>query len=107
MFHDAYQYFERRYGLNAVGSVTLSPEVRPGAKRLHEIRSKLLRSKAACIFSEPQFESKLVATVVRGTEARTGLLDPVGAGLPQGPMAYDTLMRNLAGSMIACLKSLS
>ena len=107
VFHDAYQYFERRYGLNAVGSVTLSPEVRPGAKRLHEIRSKLLRSKAACIFSEPQFESKLVATVVRGTEARTGLLDPVGAGLPQGPMAYDTLMRNLAGSMIACLKSLS
>lgn len=107
VFHDAYQYFERRYGLNAVGSVTLSPEVRPGAKRLHEIRSKLLRSKAACIFSEPQFESKLVATVVRGTEARTGLLDPVGADLPQGPMAYDMLMRNLAGSMIACLKSLS
>ncbi len=107
VFHDAYHYFERRYGLNAVGSVTLSPEVRPGAKRLHEIRSKLLRSKAACIFSEPQFESKLVATVVRGTDARTGVLDPLGGSLPQGPLAYDNLMRNLAGSMIACLKSLS
>lgn len=107
VFHDAYQYLERRYDLNAVGSVTLSPEVRPGAKRLHEIRSKLLRSKAACIFSEPQFESKLVATVVRGTETRTGVLDPIGADLPQGPLAYENMMRNLAGSMIACLKSLS
>jgi len=105
VFHDAYQYFERRYGLNAVGSVTLSPEVRPGAKRLHEIRSKLISSKAACVFSEPQFESKLVQTVVRGTQARTGVLDPVGADLPQGPLAYDNLLRNLASSMIGCLKA--
>lgn len=105
VFHDAYQYVERRYGLNAIGSVTLSPEIRPGAKRLHEIRSKLIRSKAACIFSEPQFESKLVQTVVRGTQARTGVLDPVGADIPQGPLAYDNLMRNLASSMIACLKA--
>ncbi len=105
VFHDAYQYFERRYGLNAVGSVTLSPEVRPGAKRLHEIRSRLVRSKAACVFSEPQFESKLVQTVVRGTQARIGMLDPVGADLPQGPLAYDNLLRNLASSMIGCLKA--
>ena len=105
VFHDAYQYFERRYGLNAVGSVTLSPEVRPGAKRLHEIRSKLISSKAACVFGEPQFESKLVQTVVRGTEARTGELDPLGADVPEGPLAYDNLMRNLASGMIACLKA--
>lgn len=105
VFHDAYQYFEKRYGLNAVGSVTLSPEVRPGAKRLHEIRSKLLRNKVACVFSEPQFESKLVQTVVRGTQARTGVLDPLGADLPQGLLAYDNLLRNLASSMIACLKA--
>ncbi len=105
VFHDAYQYFERRYGLNAVGSVTLSPEVRPGAKRLHEIRSKLISSKAACVFSEPQFESKLVQTVVRGTEARTGELDPLGADVPEGPLAYDNLLRNLASNMIACLKA--
>ncbi len=105
VFHDAYQYLERRYGLNAVGSVTLSPEVRPGAKRLHEIRSKLVRSRVACVFSEPQFDTKLVETVVRGTEARTGVLDPVGVDLRQGPLAYENLMRNLASSMIACLKA--
>jgi zinc transport system substrate-binding protein len=107
VFHDAYHYFERRYGLNAVGSVTLSPEIRPGAKRLHEIRAKLIRSKATCVFSEPQFETKLVATVVRGTGARTGLLDPLGAGLTADINAYERLIRDLAGSMIACLKSVS
>lgn len=107
VFHDAFQYFERRYGLNAVGSVTLSPEVRPGAKRLHEIRSKLISSKAACVFSEPQFDARLVATVIRGTGARTGLLDPLGVGLADGSDAYERLMRKLADSMIACLKPMS
>lgn len=107
VFHDAYHYFERRYGLNAVGSITLSPEVRPGAKRLREIRMKLIRSKATCVFSEPQFESRLVGTVVRGTGARTGLLDPLGAGLAEGGDAYERLMRTLADSMIACLKPVS
>src|ERR1700688_3530557 len=79
VFHDAYQYFDRRYGLAAIGSVTRRPEHLPGAQRIQAIRAKLARSGAACVFSEPPFEPALMQTVVEGTHARTAVLDPEGA----------------------------
>lgn len=103
VFHDAYHYFEQSYGLKAVGSIAVNPEVSPGAKRLRAIRKKLVDSKARCVFREPQFAPKLVATVTEGTTVRTGVLDPLGADLPEGPDAYFTMMRNLADGLRACL----
>jgi zinc transport system substrate-binding protein len=80
VFHDAYQYFEKRFGVPASGSITVSPEVVPGAKRVSEIRGKVQQLGAACVFAEPQFEPKLVSTVIEGTQARSGAcpLDPLG-----------------------------
>ncbi len=104
VFHDAYQYFERHYGLNAAGSITTSPENRPGAKRLYEIRKKIADLGAVCVFSEPQFEPALVKTLIDGTPARSGELDPIGAAIPEGPDAYFTIMTNLAESLRTCLQ---
>lgn len=103
VFHDAYQYFERRFGLSPVGSITVSPEVRPSAKRLTEIRHKLADLDASCVFAEPQFQPRLVAAVTEGTNARAGTLDPEGALLKPGPGAYEALLRNLASAMKSCL----
>ncbi|MYA96104.1 MAG: zinc ABC transporter substrate-binding protein, partial [Nitrospinae bacterium] len=103
VFHDAYQYYEKRYGLNAIGSVTLSPEIKPGAARLVEIRKKVRDSKSICVFSEPQFQPKLVKVVMEGTGAGTGVLDPLGAHIPAGEDAYFTLLRNMAKSLKTCL----
>jgi zinc transport system substrate-binding protein len=107
VFHDAYQYFEQRYGLAAVGSITVSPERKPGAKRLHEIRRKILDTKAVCVFAEPQFEPALVRTVMEGTAARAGELDPLGAALPAGAGAYGALLTGLAQDLIDCLQPTS
>ena len=103
VFHDAYQYFEKRYGLNAVGSVTFSPERKPGAARLVAIRKKVRDTKSICVFSEPQFQPKLVKVVMEGTGAGTGVLDPLGADIPAGEDAYFTLLRNMAKSLRTCL----
>lgn len=103
VFHDGFQYFERRYGLDAIGSITVDPEIRPGAKRVQAIRAKILALKARCVFSEPQFEPTLVATVIEGTPARTGVLDYLGADVPDGPDLYFTVMRHLAQSLTTCL----
>jgi zinc transport system substrate-binding protein len=104
VFHDAYQYFERRYRLNAVGSVVVTPERRPSAKRLRALRAKLVALGARCVFAEPQFQPALLTTIVEGTDARTGTLDPEGAAIPPGPDAYFTLMRNLRDALVGCLK---
>jgi zinc transport system substrate-binding protein len=104
VFHDAYQYFESAYGLNAVGSITIDPERRPGAVRIRELRAKIKALNARCVFSEPQFESRLVATVIEGTEAKTGILDPLGAELPAGLENYFLLMTALADNLVAGLR---
>ena len=103
VFHDAYQYFERRFGLAPVGSITLSPEVRPSAKRLTEIRQRLGALDASCVFAEPQFQPRLVEAVIEGTTARAGTLDPEGALVEPGASAYETLLRNLASGLKSCL----
>jgi zinc transport system substrate-binding protein len=104
VFHDVTQYLEKRYGLNGLGAVTLSPERPPGAKRLSEIRGKIEQAKAMCVFSEPQFPPKLVETLIDGTGAKQGVLDEVGAAIPPGPDHYFAFMRADADSLAACLK---
>jgi zinc transport system substrate-binding protein len=103
VFHDAYQYFEHRYGVRAVGAITINPTLRPGAQRLGEIRERLEHLDAACVFAEPQFEPALVDTLIEGTSAGKGVLDPLGAALEDGPDQYFGLMHDLADSLVECL----
>jgi len=103
VFHDAYQYFEDRFGMKPVGSITVSPETLPGAKRVKELREKIKSLNASCVFSEPQFEPKLIATVIEGTSAGKGVLDPLGVSIKAGPEMYFTLIRNMSKSLKNCL----
>jgi zinc transport system substrate-binding protein len=103
VFHDAYQYFEHRYGVSAVGAITINPTVPPGAQRLGEIRERLEHLDAACVFAEPQFEPALVDTLIEGTSAGKGVLDPLGSAVEEGPDQYFGLMHGLADSLVECL----
>ena len=103
VFHDAYQYFEKRFGVSAIGSVTVSPEILPGAERTIELREKIVSLEASCVFSEPQFEPKIISTLVEGTQVGTGVLDPLGASIENGPDLYFKLIRNMASSLKNCL----
>jgi len=104
VFHDAYQYYENRFGVTATGSITVSPEVMPGAARIDEIRTRVRDLDVSCVFAEPQFEPRLVQVVTEGTPARAGVLDPLGADLDDGPELYFDLVRNLTISLTECLQ---
>jgi zinc transport system substrate-binding protein len=102
--HDSIQYFEKRYGLAAVGSISISPERPPSAKRLYEIRSRILRDRVVCVFGEPQVPDSLVRAVVEGTKARTGTIDTDGGvAVPEGKDAYFAMMRSIATALTDCL----
>lgn len=105
VFHDAYQYFENRFGLDAAGSISDISAQAPSAERLKEVRDKLAATKAQCVFREPQYDDKVVAVVIEGSAAKSGVLDGLGADLTPGPEAYPQLLRNLASSFHACLAS--
>ena len=105
VFHDAYQYLEKHLGLNAVGTITVTPERLPGTRRIISIRRKVAELGAVCIFSEPQFKPRILDSIVSETNAKAGILDPLGAGIPAGPNHYVTLMRRLVEDLKSCLGS--
>ncbi|WP_307233384.1 zinc ABC transporter substrate-binding protein [Pararhizobium capsulatum] len=103
VFHDAYQYFEHRYGVKVAGSITVSPETLPGAERLSDIHDKIATLGATCVFAEPQFEPKLINVVIEGTQAKSGTLDPEAGTLEAGPDLYFQMMENIGSSLASCL----
>lgn len=105
VFHDAYQYFEHRFGIAAAGAVSEGDAAKPGPRRISTIRDLIAHTGAVCVFAEPQFPKGLIATVTEGTKVRTGILDPLGASFEPGPDLYPRMLRALAQGMRQCLKS--
>ena len=103
VFHDAYQYFERRYNLNAVGAIFISPDIPPSGKRIRTLRRQIAILQATCVFGEPQSDQRMLQTIVEGSNARSGVLDAEGLDLEPGPDLYFQLMRGLARNLRACL----
>ncbi|MCG9583146.1 zinc ABC transporter substrate-binding protein ZnuA [Vibrio tubiashii] len=103
VFHDAYGYFEQDFPLNHLGYFTVSPERKPGAKTLISIRKTLAAEQARCVFSEPQFTPAVVESVTRGSNAKTGVLDPLGIDVEAVEGGYFKFKQNLADSFSNCL----
>ena len=103
VLHDAYRYFEDRFGLAAAGSITVNPERAPGVQRVTDIRDRVRELEGVCVFAEPQFDRRIVDVIIEGTQARAGTIDPLGAAIDDGPELYFELMRALAASFKDCL----
>lgn len=104
VFHDAYGYYEKHYGLTPLGHFTVNPEIQPGAQRLHQIRTQLVEQKATCVFAEPQFRPAVVESVARGTSVRMGTLDPLGTNIQLSKESYPAFLAQLATQYASCLK---
>ncbi len=104
VFHDAYQYLERRYGLTALGAIAGVDGAAPSPLRLRDIQGAIRESGAVCVFSEPQLDPRLVAVVAEGTDAKGAVLDPLGAKIPPGPDHYISMMDALADGLAKCLE---
>jgi len=103
VFHDAYTYFEKHYGLSPTGHFTVNPEIQPGAQRLHQIRTQLVEQKAVCVFAEPQFRPAVIDAVARGTQVRKGTLDPLGTDISLAKDSYVKFLSQLSSQYASCL----
>lgn len=104
VFHDAWGYFEKHYGLTSLGHFIVNPEIQPGAQRLHKIRTALVQHKAVCVFAEPQFRPTVVEAVARGTNVRMGTLDPLGTAIGISKDSYMHFLTQLSDQYASCLK---
>jgi zinc transport system substrate-binding protein len=103
VFHDGYSYFEQHYGLSHAGEITVSPERKPGAKKVAEIRHEIQENKVQCVFSEPQFSPAIVKTLLEGSDVKTAPLDPLGSKVKMGTNAYFSFLDSLSGQFLSCL----
>ncbi len=102
VFHDAYQYFEKRFNVNILGAFTVNTDVMPGAEQLAEIREIIEHDKVACVFSEPQFNPDIIKAVAKDMNIKTGVVDPLGATLNPGKDLYFDLIKNMSASFKNC-----
>ena len=102
VFHDAYQYFEKRFDINILGAFTVNTDVMPGAEQLAEIREVIEHDKVSCVFSEPQFNPDIIKAVAKDTNIATGVIDPLAATLNPGKDLYFDLIGNMSKSFKGC-----
>lgn len=102
VFHDAYQYFEARFDVDAAGAISRGDANAPSAARIAALRDLVQARDIACILTEPQFDPGLVETVFGGV-ARRGVVDPLALGVAPGPDLYPDLLRDMAAALRDCL----
>lgn len=102
VFHDAYQYFEKGFGLSAAGAISIGDASKPSAARVAEVRDVVADLKVTCVFSEPQYNPGMVAAVLDGTGAGTAVLDPLGTSLEPGPQFYPALLKEIGAAIAGC-----
>jgi len=102
VFHDAYQYFENRFGITSAGALTLNTDALPGARQILDIQNLIKEKEVKCIFSEPQFNPKIIETIAKDTGIKTGIFDPLGSKLDADKNQYFTLIKNLRDNLKGC-----
>jgi len=103
VFHDAYQYFEKRFNIPATGAISLGHAQTPSPARIKEIRDTVKTLGVRCVFAEPQFNPGIVNNVFEGTSISTvGVIDPLGARLPEGVNHYTALIEGMVNSLSQC-----
>ncbi|MCD6034855.1 MAG: znuA [Rickettsiales bacterium] len=106
VLHDGYQYFESHYGLNAIGAITLTPEMKPGAKRIRQIKELIANQGVACVFTEPQMSPSTVIFLAEQASVNMGEIDPLGLSVPAGKGAYETILKNIGNNLVKCFVDL-
>jgi zinc transport system substrate-binding protein len=104
VFHDAYQYFEADFDFPASGAISIADASDPSPARIAEIQGRIVEENIACVLAEPQFNAGLVSTVLDGSEANTGVIDPLGSDLELGAALYPQLISNMATALVNCLE---
>jgi zinc transport system substrate-binding protein len=107
VFHDAYQYFEQHYKLSKPIVISDNPSIPLSANRLLAISQSMQSSQAKCMFKEPQFDAKILDSLLDAEDLngglKIGILDPLGSDQDLGVDGYLKLINNLADQFYGCL----
>lgn len=99
VYHEGFAHFVSHYGLNQLDYLTYTPEQKPGARHLHQLRL-ILASEAKCLLLEPYGDTQSARDLAQEFKLRTAVLDSLGS---QGISNYSQLLEQMSKAFLACL----
>ncbi|MCL6473319.1 MAG: metal ABC transporter substrate-binding protein [Firmicutes bacterium] len=102
VFHNAYQYFEKQYGIRNSGSIEEFPGKEPSPRQMARIIDYIKDHGARIVFTEPQFSPKVIDVLRQDYGIYTGVLDPIGQELSRD--GYEKNMRRNLSSLMKAFK---
>lgn len=107
VYHNAYQYFEKQFGLQHQFAMLSDPEIQPGIQQLIAVRERFEEDRPRCLLLEPDSNLELVATALGGHQLTTVTIDLLGHRVDSGQSGnksgYIQLMKNIAEDLKNCL----
>lgn len=103
VYHDGYQYFEKEFNLNAIGTMRLNPHLPLSAHSLKKVRDLIENQHIHCVFRETEFNDTTIVKSLHRLPVQVAELDPLGVHINAGAKLYDTLLLNMARTMHQCL----
>lgn len=103
VYHNAFQYFERQFGLDHDLVFVASEEMQPGVRHMLTVRRAIEARPLLCLLEDVTTQDGTVQTLLGGNELQRVKADTLGQNLSSGPMAYIYLIDNLAGAFRQCL----
>ena len=102
VFHDAYQYFEKRFDVSSAGALILNEEALPSAKKVSEIHKIIKKQNINCIISEPQFNPNIIKSIAQDSSILTRSFDPLGSSFDTNKNLYFEMILSLSNSLKDC-----
>ena len=103
VYHNAYQYFERQFGLQHSVALLADPETQPGIQHILRTRELVENSMPNCLLVEPESSMELVTTLTDGMDIRTVSVDHLGYDVLPSDNPYRQLLLQVAESFESCI----
>ncbi|MBV9403142.1 MAG: zinc ABC transporter substrate-binding protein [Candidatus Eremiobacteraeota bacterium] len=71
VFHNAWQYYNDRYGIRTVGAIELSPGQEPSPRYIAQLIALAKRYRVRAIFAEPEYSPKLARMLAENSGIQT------------------------------------
>lgn len=104
VYHDAFQYYEKAFGLNRSLPLVKDTEHTIRASQRKFIDQQVNEKNIQCVFGEPNHGESVVENVARALNLHVGFLNPMGSDDETSPSSpYFDMMEELASSLSDCL----
>ncbi len=103
VYHNAYQYFEKQFGLRHALFILQDPEQPPGIHEIIQLRQDFQNRAPSCLLSQTDASAELVNTVLNGHQLQSISIDLLASRVRADQDGYLQFMKNLADDFAACL----